>query len=322
MKKLVILSLIAFFALGSAKAFAQDALAPHAGEAYDYWVNTSTLTDKTSGQDATHVGSSYTWYVTKGDLTTTAGTDVSITAMSGTGATYADASTPVLNLYGVNVTWNPAAINSGDKYYLHVVETDAQGCSNHKVEVISPANAFEIQFASLKEDGTWVNADVAYCAPTVGLSLASATNVVYDYGYNTLYYEVTPSGLASNYSFKLKLAALNIPTGSTFRIEYKTAADTTGGTWTQASISNVNDEIAISNVDFNNPTYIRMVIHNGATDGTYNDGTTSASFIKLDVNTFSDGSNAPVAINGNTSATNATYQQTVNKRPNTSGIQH
>lgn len=178
MKKLLILSIFALFAFVSVKVNAQSTgIAPFPGATHPYSVTATG-------------GNTYAWTVTKGDLTTSAGDDATIT--DGTTA----AST---------ILW-AADLVANDVYYVHLVETNGL-CSNQKVlKVTIHANDFELAIAN-------VVATSCYDAPVV-ISLDGSGEPVYDHGNATLKYTITASGVSGTEAWSFNYANL-LPSGVT-----------------------------------------------------------------------------------------------------------
>ena len=186
MKKLLLLSIFAFFALVSANVFGQNAgtpLNPSMGDIRTYSV-------------ASHLGSTYSW-----TLQTTAdgsGTDLFVAA--------AIASATGTSSSSVTVTWLAPVVPT--IYYLHLTETNAT-CSNRKVLAIQPVNNFKLEIVNVDAVGTPLIAGLATNNPTCAPAIAStmiwngtgsvtttnATDFKYDYGTTTYYYKITATGI-------------------------------------------------------------------------------------------------------------------------------
>jgi hypothetical protein len=171
MKKLVFLFAAVLLTAISANTFAQSTgTTPAPGATHEY-----TITPGNSGNEIL-------WTVTKGDLTTDAGTDAVISAD--------DAAT-------TNIKWDIDNTEIGTWYYVHVLETEGSGataCSNEKVLPVQiTASPFTLDI--LAANGTQCYND----AVEVNLNTTTHT-VTYDHGTATLEFTVTPTGLNSNYS--------------------------------------------------------------------------------------------------------------------------
>jgi hypothetical protein len=236
----------------SANVFAQSTgTNPAPGATHEYFV--------------TPDGGTLSWSVTKGNLTTSAGTDAVISAS--TSAT-------------TNITW-ASSLTVGDWYYVHIVETLA-GCSNEKVLPVQiTASPF---FLTL----TAANATDCYDGAVV-VSLANPSTPNYDHGNTTIEFTVTPTGLSSNYSGYSFDLSLVVPTGFTQTATYSNSATEAAGVvtvpnnnpvtitytvdntnvYTNASAANAADYTATA-------TIANGVAINGVSDnasGTYTDAT-------------------------------------------------
>jgi hypothetical protein len=152
MKKLVFILTAVLLTAMSVNVFAQNnGVTPTPGSTFTY-----NVTDN---------GNTYLWSVTKGDLTT-----VTTDATIGT----AGAAT-------TTIAWAPTA-TIGSIYYVHLLETDANSCSNQKVlKVTISASQFYLAIA------------------------ADQTSPACYHGKATISYTITPTGLgsATGYSFDL-----------------------------------------------------------------------------------------------------------------------
>lgn len=306
MKKLLILSLIAFFALGSAKVFAQGTgIAPEIGSTHDYYVNsTDAGVTLTSGS-----GDTYTWWIstTPGNLLTAdAAGSADYTVASG--ATY---NTGAVDAFKISLTWNPTS--AGKTYYLVVQETDAvHSCSNLKAVAITPTNNFTLQYVALTSTGTAVD-DNSDCAPDMKVSASGAT-ITYDYSNGDYEFKLTPSGLgaASSWSFAY---ALNNTIGNA--VQTLTYSIDGGTTFIALPASPVTVASGTT------PVIVKVNLNNGTTAGTFEEGL-AAQTVQMTISSVQDGgSNAVTKITNNagTDITSSAVQtQTVNARPATTGI--
>lgn len=269
MKKLVLFFAAVFLTAISANLFAQSTgTAPAPGATHNY-----AITDN---------GNTMAWSVTKGDLTTST-TDATI-------ATPAAAAT--------DITW-ASTVTVGDWYYVHVLETDGNGCSNEKVLAVQiTASDFYLTIAAAND---------AQCydgAVTASIDAGDPSVIHYDHGNATVEFTVTPSGLSSSYS------------GYEFDLAIAFAA------YTGLDASNVsfsaNASIAgtLVTVTDNNPVTITYVIDN-TNDFT---NTTDASGTGADYTATANISNGK-AINGVADNTNGTYSDDTDvARPHTTTI--
>lgn len=178
MKKLLFLSVFALFAMTSANVFGQSTgIAPFPGASHPYSVTVN-------GTDT------YAWSVTKGNLTTAAGSDGTIT--NGTTA-------------AATILWG-AGLTPDDIYYVHVIETNGS-CTNEKVmKVTIHANDFKLVLASVVATSCY-NTGVA-------VSLDGGGEPVYTHGAATLKYTITASGVSGTEAWSFDYANL-LPIGVT-----------------------------------------------------------------------------------------------------------
>jgi len=126
---------------------------------------------------ADHAGSTYAWYVYKGDLSTSPGAEVDLT----------DGTSRV-----ASIQWTTAVV--GTDYYVKVIETvTATGCTNTKVLRVRPvASAFDVA----------ITADVpCWTAVTVSLDAATPKEPIYAHGSATIAYTFTPTNNQGAYKF-------------------------------------------------------------------------------------------------------------------------
>ena len=194
MKKLVILSLIAFFALGSAKVFAQSTgTAPYPGATHNYSVTN-------------HSGSTYSWKVYEGDHTT----DVtgSIATISGSGNS-------------VDITWSSSVKTDGTYYLVEVTETDGASCSNTRSLPVQPKpSAFDL--AVTGGNFCYDNA--------VAVTWDGTTGVTYDHGTATVTYVISATGIGASetWSFDYAYNAIAGITGGSVKVLDASDNDITG----------------------------------------------------------------------------------------------
>jgi|GEM_PF-2582633 len=299
MKKLVFLLTAVLLIAFSTGVFAQGGLTPHAGATHTYWVNTTDLADASSGHLSSHDGNTYTWEVLRSGGVSADATDYSFETTS-SGA----------NIYSVQIKWLAPAIEDGDPYFLVVTEVDGTGCSNVKAVQIDPENAFAIVIQNVDETLADLGADKEWCAPDVVLNLADAS-IEYDYGTTTLYYRIEAQGLGTDWAFDYEFTETGKDANSTVTAFW--GADVASAT---AALDYTNGgSIGVSGGA--QDIVIKVVIENG----TSAEGKTADHDIVLSLSDFSDGTNAPISINGTSlPPNNADITQTVKARPATSGI--
>lgn len=268
MKKLFILLAAVTLTTMSAKVFAQSTgTNPAPGATHNYFI--------------TENGNTVQWSVTKGDLETPAETDAVIGAATS---------------YSTSITW-ATGLTVGDWYYVHVVETDSEECSNVKVLPVQiTASPFYLTLAAAYEEQCYDG------AVSVSIDGGDPSLINYDHGTATIVFTVDPTGLSDSYdgySFDLSIV---VPDGYNATPEFSdNVTDFTGGTVT----TNDNEIVTITYTVENNNVY---------TNATDPDGD-AADFVAT-VN-ISNG----VAINGVSDNTEGTYEdETAVSRPHTSGI--
>jgi len=213
MKKLLILSIFALFLFAGSNVFGQSTgSTPAPGAKHSYSVTS-------------HAGNTYLWSVTKANLTTAAGADAAITAAS-------SATTDITWATGVTVgTW----------YYVHLLETDANGCSNEKVLPVQiTASPFTLAIAA-------ANATSCYNG-AVSVSL-SGNDVQYDHGNTTVVYTVTPSGLSGSYTGYTFNLNLTVPGGYTSTVALSANASIAAGVVTVSDNAAVTITYTIDNTN-------------------------------------------------------------------------
>jgi hypothetical protein len=305
MKKLLILSVFAFFALVSANVFGQTntGALPSIGSKHQYWVN-GTFGTATSGASST-----YTWWVSTsaGNLLTPVAIPSEFTPTSGYNV-------GAVGQNGIEIKWNPSSV--GKTYYLVVQEVgEAPLCTNIKAYAIQPQNNFELVFAALDADGTTPGDNLSRCTPDIALT-ASGTTITYNYGSDNYLYKLTATGLYTDWSFVNAFA--NSLGNATQVTQYQIGG--TSGLWT-----NIATPITVpANPAGTEVVYIRVALNNGTTAGTFEQGLVART-MKLTLSNVKDaGNNAVTKIYSSDGATDITgtpeQTQTVKARPSTTGI--
>lgn len=334
MKKLLILSLVAFFALGSAKVFAQTdtGATPFAGSTHTYYVN-GTWTDdgdniiqpsELSNDGAS--GDTYTWWVSTnaGDLTVPedAATTTYFTVSSGT---YGGAGSTTNS---ISLTWTAAAVaayNAATPTNFFVVVQESDGsCTNLKAFQVKPANNFDLAFINMLPDLSNVGADgQTQCAQGVAVSFNTAID--YDYGVSHMYYRLTATGITNTaWQFDYQFTTENGLTGSTIAVDYGTVS---GGVYSKVGdLTNATSAAATSPLIAagTNEIYVRVTItNNKLSDGTgnYNEGTSDQN-VALTLTNVQDASGNVVQNINSAGTTDDVKAQVVNARPATTGIGH
>jgi len=205
MKKLVLIFAAVLLTAISSNLFAQSTgTTPAPGATHSY-----SITDN---------GNTMTWSVTKGDLTTGAGSDAVLSSTIGA---------------SINITW-ATTVNPTDWYYVHVIEDDGS-CTNEKVLPVQiTASPFFLTIDA-------ANATQCYDG-AVTVSLADPSTPNYNHGDATIIFTVTPTGLSSSYSgYTFDLTALDVPSGFNATPAFSSnVTSSTGGAIV------VNDNLAVT----------------------------------------------------------------------------
>lgn len=278
------IAIIALVGLSSS-AFAQSGQAPFIGGTHTYSVTY-------------HTDNTYVWSVTT-DFQGNNDASSLVTMASTTGITTGNS---------MDITWDNPAI--GTTYFVHVVETNLDGCSNHKVLAVNPVNGFILALTSVSDsdvllDGT-AGKELDQCAPSASVIAYDGTDFTYGYGENIFYYKITASGIGSNgWSPQFTLGTTDA--AASYVATWGTTLAGTGNT-----VDNLDGTINDINVVGGNASiWIKVVVTNA-------EGIAANPIVV----TLLDGADTSEDANGNdvTSITGSAATQTVKARPNTSGI--
>jgi len=308
MKKLLFLSIFAFFAMVSANVFGQAGMGatPSIGSKHQYWVNGTYLVPSTGAT------SKYTWWIstTTTDLLTAVTSPAEFTPTS-----HYNVSGGETAINGIEITWNPAS--AGKTYYLVVKEDGvAPLCTNIKAFAIQPKNDFAVQFVLVDQNSS--EADVSsFCPPSIALSAnAATTSITYNYGVSTYTYKLKSSGLYSAWKFDNSVTNSSSTVSSTIT-EYQIGS---ASSWTPLT-SPVN---VLANVTGTEEVRIRVTVDNGASSDVKFDEGTSQRTIELALSGVIDGAGNKAKITnfaGTPQSDTPKQTQTVKARPATTGIQ-
>jgi len=305
MKRIILIMVVAFIATIATKSYAQNTGdKPSIGTTHSYYVNS---TDGSS-QDKGDVNNTFIWWVSANpaDLTDQEDAGTDFTVVSGT---YGEAG--AVNNYILELQWNASAIE--DTFYLVVQEFDTDGnqCSNTKAMAIVPQNDFAVQFVALEADGS-AGDSLSRCAPDIALS-ASGMDITYDYGTDTVMFQLSASGIYTDWSFT--------PTfDNTFKVTPSLEYQVSGDSWntiTSGTAVPVN-----FNSSGNETVLVRASWDNGDTNGIYDEGT-SDQVIKLSLSSVEGtGSVSASVVNSDNAdfTSSAVQTQTIQARPSTSVI--
>lgn len=286
MKKLnYILTVVVIIATSLTSWSQNTGIAPDIGSLHNYEV-------------VNHSGSSYAWSVTtdfQGLVPVTYGGSGIATLSATTGNS-------------IDITWNGAV--SGTTYFVHVVETGSNGCSNRKVLAVTPASRFTMDIASVNSTGTVITtADTLQCAPSVTVTgyNTSDRTFTYDYGSNTFYFKISAAGIGSNgWSPQFKIDVTD--SAASYDAEWSTSI---GGTYTNVDLATNGSANDIDVTGGNANVFVKLVVSNK--EGLANNPITV---------TLLDGANESEDANGNdvTGIGAGSKVQSVKARPSTSGI--
>lgn len=264
MKKIVLLFAAFIFAAVTANTYAQSSgTAPAPGATHTYSI--------TPGDSNNEIQ----WTVYNADFSTE--------------ATVATVSAP--NSASTTITW-ASSVTPGDWYYVQVVETDSESCSNTKVLPVQITESnFYLELDAANSTACYDNA----------VSVSIVDNApVYDHGNATLVFTVTPENLSGNYTGYSFDLAIDVPDGFDATPSFSSNASMTASTVT---------------VTDNNAVTITYTVDN--TNSYYNDSAANAQDYTATVS-ISNG----VSINGvsenDTDNDNSDFTEV--SRPNTSGI--
>lgn len=175
-------------------------LTPAPGIVYDYGV---TIT-------GTNTSPTFLWYATT-DVNLLTGTKLTTGdayfTVDGTGSAYNNTTGGTNNL---KLVWLPKAI--GTTFYLAVkyTETSTPGCTveNIKVFEIKPINTFLLAITGSNATGANVQDANCVAAITGAVVTAATPTVQYTYGTNTIFYEVTATGILGAWKPSVRIPAL------------------------------------------------------------------------------------------------------------------
>lgn len=315
MKKLVFLLAAVVLTAISAKVFAQDTgIAPEVGSVHDYSVTYLS-------------GNTYSWDITSD----AAGQNSVINSV-------VPPLIPNANGNSVSVTWANPDVAHNKVYFVHVVETDASGCSNHKVLAVQPVNNFTLNIVNVDDAGANLAAtdslDNAVCAPNVlvtgwlgtddgtagAVNSGNSTGFTYDYGKVVFYYKISASGINVETTswtpeFNIKqIAGAN----ATVTIDSIIGGATPSGTWATTTWPTDGTTInpTIGEGTGHNVLWVRVTVVNG-------DGLPTAVNENLSNNdfTFTLTGGTDENLNPQNSLGNTTTVQTQSARPSTTDIQ-
>ncbi len=212
MKKLVLIFAAVLLTAISSNLFAQNTgETPTPGSTWAYSVTDNSNT--------------YTWSVTKGDLSTDAGADAVLSGTTGA---------------AITITW-ASSVAVGDWYYVHVIENDGS-CTNHKV---LPVQITESQFyLSIASNQT-----TTACYDNDVVVTLNGNTPKYNHGTATVSYVVTPTGLGTATGYTFDIADVFTPTAGLSSVPTVTSGNgsVTAGTVTVNDANAVTLQFVITN---------------------------------------------------------------------------
>ena len=306
-----------------------DPLHPIAGKPYDY----QAILNPTGG-------TTY-WYATKSTTFVTAGAKTAVeipsdgvTIMTGA-VNYRTLGSGAASPNTTTVTWTSAGIKGVDATtnpLFMVLEYKGPTCSNNmKVYQILPKNAFTVDILNLKntdKSALAYGATDAQCYADIASAKFVAPNMVYDYGVNTMYFEVVAANFTKAFTPSFKLSGLKkgqsalveLTTDKTFATGLTAlgaAQNAVTGTPLNFAGVAVNADATVTDLSKGVSVYVRVTITNGLYEGLTDDA------ITLAVEAVND-SAEPDIDNATCAAPASTYEdvatQTLNMRPTVTSV--
>jgi len=303
-----------------------DALHPIAGKPYNYNIGVTPAPTGTA---------LYTWWATKGTDFILNGTVTNTGMLTITPGQILAATTPgygVTGLYStVTITWSSellAATVSGTATggktptFVAVNYTDpASACANNlKVYQLDPLNGFTVDIFNRDAGGATLaaGATTSSCVSNIASVTYNGTQLLYNYGTNTITYEVVAANFSSSWTPAFQVGVLG--NGQTADLQWaydnaftsglvtvQSGITAAGGTYTSATTVNTN----VPDTSIGVSIFVRLVIHNNTYEGI------ADTPIALAVNGTNSAGQPDVV---NTDCNTSTYMedianQTLTKRP-------
>jgi hypothetical protein len=289
-----------------------DALHPFAGKPYDYSVTTSPSTGK------------YTWWATTVPSFITAGILQNNIAGNAKGSpdviptVPADYNSATSTASTIQLTWGTAIIAAAmaptsTPTFVAVYYTGTSCADNLKVYQIEPINAFTVDITNVKND---TKAPLAYgtAESQCYAKVQSATwnpatgKMVYDYGTNTLYFEVVAANFTGTWTPTFTLSALEAGQTATIVWDYSTSF-TSPVSVTSGSASATAVTTALTNTSAGVSIFVKVTISNHTWEGI------ADKAITLTVTGTNSAGQRDVVFNECATADTNTAVQTLNLRP-------
>jgi hypothetical protein len=268
-----------------AGACTSDALHPKAGQSYPYTI------DNTNGVTPTN----YSWWITKNPQFVTPVTGVmDQSSKLGVAAGELIATTAaVTNGKTIDITWSPellaktkyqaapniAATNAAPSPTFVAVMTNGACTNNIQVYEINPKPSFTVDITNINPAlaGTTLayTIDFPQCVDIVRGATYAASEVVMDYGTNTLYYEVISANFVTSWkpTFQIMAGSLNL-TQTADIFWYPTLADAKANTnvidsklaqtdgAVIASAVAMTAAATVTNTTNGVSAYVKVIVHN------------------------------------------------------------
>jgi hypothetical protein len=213
---------------------ASDALHPLPGVPYTYAVTVPSPPGVKS----------FRWIVTQEQTFLTSGL-LNLANAESAGGQHVSAAGPELNSTtaegtgeDISITWKSFTHDPSRPLFLVIYVENSDGCitQNLKVFQIQPQEAFTLDIAGVKTDGTVMGWDVPAesCVSDIASArydAAATDGMVYDYGTNYLFFAVTAANFSTSWQPAFQLAGTTAAQASTIEWAYASAP----ATWNAAS---------------------------------------------------------------------------------------
>ncbi len=251
-----------------------DALHPLAGKEYTYTVA------------ATPTGGQYTWWATKDSefIKTVAGTttnNLSTKLASGTDLTAVSANYGAAGATdNVKITWSTSVL-AGTSYkstvspktptFVAVYYTPLSGscADNLKVFELDPKNGFTVDILNMLNTAKTplaYDAAESQCFANVSSAKYNAGKMDYEYGVNTIYYEVVAANFSGSWTPTFKLEGLDAKQTAVIQWDYTTAF-TAPVTVTDQVASATAVNTSVTNTSGGVSIYVKVTITNNSFEG-------------------------------------------------------
>jgi len=230
----------------------------------------------------------------------------------------------------VSITWSDATLNgtvpgTTPTFVAAHYTAPAAGCAdNFNAWEIQPIKAFIVDVKNMEDAAKTIlayNAPDSQCTDIVRSAVYNAGTVNYDFGTNTMYYEVVAANFSGSWTPTLAVIGLDAVEADTIKWTYETPATWSGTTVWNAANTPVVPSATVTDLSQGVSIYVRVVITHKNYEGIANrvitlqvDGQNAVGDWDI-VNNLADGS----AVAGCTPAAAADQMdialQTIRKRP-------